>query len=117
MAWPERERFELRRAEMASLSRSCDQPTMVDACWADRLCTTARIRASQGIPEVRHSIQRRLSLARILLLGSVSVHGVRSTDLPRESTRYRGVSARGGRQALSHGVPWQGGALYAGRRQ
>src|ERR1035438_5384403 len=63
------------------------------------------------------SLSRRLSAEDFLLLGSVSGNGVGTVDLPRQSARYRSVPAFDAGQALSHGIPRQGGALYSGRRQ
>src|SRR5271167_225696 len=63
------------------------------------------------------SLSRRLSAEDFLLLGSVSGNGVRAVDLPRQSARYRSLPAFDAGQALPHGIPRQGGALYPGRRQ
>ena len=54
---------------------------------------------------MRGTLQRRLSTTRLLLLGPVPVHGVRAVHLSRKSERYRSLSARLARQAVSHGHP------------
>ncbi len=58
------------------------------------------------------SLPRRLSAEGFLLLGSVFGNGVRAVDLPRPSARYRSLPAFDAGQALPHGIPRQGGALY-----
>ncbi len=63
------------------------------------------------------SLPGRLPAKEILLLGPVPVHGVRAADLPRESTRHRGLLAFHERQALPHGIPRQGRAHHSRRRQ
>ena len=41
----------------------------------------------------------------LLVLGSVSLHGVRTINLPRKSARHRSVPSLYGEQALPHGIP------------
>src|SRR5712692_1364246 len=55
------------------------------------------------ISPLRGALSRQLQNHELLLLGSVSQHGVCPTDLSRESQRHRSVLASSSGQALSHG--------------
>jgi hypothetical protein len=74
-----------------------------------------RIRAVDGassahkFPSLRAAISRRAQDQDLLMSGSVSMHGVRATDLSREPARYRSMSARTKWQALSSGHAHQSG--------
>lgn len=48
-------------------------------------------------------LQRQLQSEDVFVLGSVSVHGICTTDLSREPSGYRGMSALDREQALSYG--------------
>src|SRR5229473_8581610 len=84
---------------------------MRDEHWAHRLLSVGRVPSPPTIPEVRRPIWRWSLSEKFVLLGSVSGDGVRSVDLPRESSRHRSVPSFRQRQALPHGIPRQGGAL------
>src|SRR5262249_25497923 len=43
------------------------------------------------IPPMRRSLQRQLQTPTFLLLGPISLHGIRATDLSGEPTRYRSM--------------------------
>ena len=73
--------------------------------------------ASVRVPEMCGPLSRRLSAEVVLLLGPVSGDGLRPADLPREPARHRGLPAFHERQTVPHGIPRQGCALHAGRRQ
>src|SRR5229473_1742911 len=90
---------------------------MRDEHWAHRLLSVGRVPSPPTIPEVRRPIWRWSLSEKFVLLGSVSGDGVRSVDLPRESSRHRSVPSFRQRQALPHGIPRQGGALDLGRCQ
>ena len=62
-------------------------------------------------------IFRSISNSQVLASRSVSVHGFRTTDLPRESARHRNLSARPPSQALPFGHTRQHRQEYAGRCQ
>ena len=69
------------------------------------------------IPPLPKPLRRGSQMARLFLLGSVPLHGVRPAELPRKPARHRSVPAFARRQALPHGIPLPGGALHTGRRQ
>src|SRR4030066_1272611 len=55
------------------------------------------------VSSVRGQISKSISNAQVLASRSVSLHGLRATDLPREPARHRNLSARPPSQALSLG--------------
>ena len=68
--------------------------TMRDEHWAHRLLSTDRVPSPPRVPEVRSPIWRWSLSEEFVLLGSVSRDGIRSVDLPRESSRHRSVSGK-----------------------
>jgi hypothetical protein len=71
------------------------------------------------VSSVRAAVQRQLQNQELLLLGSVSVHGLCSADLSRESARHPGLPASNPLKALSCGhsrqsVPKQYGGIPHG---
>ena len=83
----------------------------------------AGLRAGDGSPADAHlpsgrSAIRRQPLRQVLPLPQpVSVHGVRTTDLPGELARHRGLHAGPAAQALSLGHSEHGVAQHAGQRE
>src|SRR5262245_21844178 len=79
----------------------------------------AGLRATDGLPSsarVRHvcaAVRWPSPTTRLLVSRSVSLSGLRSTDL----ARHRDVSARLSTQAPSCRVPWTGLSEHLGRRQ
>lgn len=45
---------------------------------------------------MRGALSRQLQSEELLMLGPVSLHGLRAIDVPRESTRYRGLPSETG---------------------
>ena len=82
-----------------------------------RILPVDQLPSGSRIPPLRKPLRRGSQMARLLLLGSVPLHGVRPVDLPRKPARHRSVPAFARRQALPHGIPLPGGALHTGRRQ
>src|SRR5436190_21634713 len=70
-----------------------------------------------GVPALRRALSGRPAATKPHLLGSVSGDGLRPVDLSRESARHRSLFGFVAGQALSPGIPWQGGALDAGGRE
>jgi len=81
------------------------------------------VRPTHGFPAmvdlrpVRCPLRRRQGHSRADMRGSVPDHGLRATDLPRESARYRSLPVGASHQALPHGVPARDQAVDAGRCQ
>jgi energy-coupling factor transporter ATP-binding protein EcfA2 len=71
-----------------SLAAGFGGATMRDELWPDGVCATDRLSASQAIPEMRGPLRRRSLREKLLLLGPVSGHGLRASDLSRESARH-----------------------------
>src|SRR3990172_301248 len=75
--------------------------------------TSAAIR----VQPVRSSILRQSQNQELFLSRSVSLHGLRSTDLPRKSTRHCNVPQFPQGETLSHGIPREARQVNAGRRE
>ena len=82
-----------------------------------RILPVDQLPSGSRIPPLRKPLRWGSPMARLLLLGSVPLDGVRPADLPRKPARHRSVPAFARRQALPHGIPLPGGALHTGRRQ
>src|SRR6267154_1588375 len=89
--------------------------TMRDEHWAHRLLSADRVPSPPTVSEVRSSIRWWSLSEEFVLLGSVSRDGIRSVDVPRESSRHRSLPRFHRRQALPHGIPRQGGTFDIGR--
>src|SRR5262245_32738580 len=74
-----------------------------DEFWPNDLCTTNGLSSYLRVSPLRRTLPRQLQTQELLLLGSISVHGLRATDLSREPARYRSLSACESNQALSSG--------------
>src|ERR1700752_2506140 len=102
---PERQPSAALREEAASEFRQNDFLSI------DGLSSFARVsslcRSSQG----------NLQVEAVLLLGSVSVYGIRATDLSRKPARYRSLFAFGRIEALSHGNSQPRLAQHFGERK
>ena len=73
--------------------------------------------ANAHVPALRATLPRRKVCKTLSVFRPVSQHGVRATDLSGEPSRYRSLSARTPKQALSHGHPFQGRAEHTLRCQ
>src|SRR3989337_258507 len=69
--------------------------------------TTHGAFTSSNIPPLCAALPFQISRQDLFASRSISLHGLRSTDLSRESARYRNLSSRPPSQALSLGHPWQ----------
>src|SRR3990172_1474523 len=90
---------------------------MADAHRTNGLFAVDGPAAEARIQPVRGAVSRQPSGAAVLLLGSVSLHGVRAIDVSGEPARHRDVPARAGAEAVPR---WPSGvrfAQHAGRRQ
>src|SRR5664280_3051867 len=72
------------------------------------------ISSRPGVSSLRRALLGRPPAARFHLLGPVSGDGLRPVDLSRKSARHRSLLGFVTGQAVSLGIPWQGGALDAG---
>ena len=86
---------------------------MVDEFRPNRVLATDRPYPPWRVSEVRGSLWWRSSSPEILVLGSVSGDGVRPVHLSGEPARYRSVPGFDARQAIPHGLSWQGGPMPA----
>jgi len=69
------------------------------------------------ISEVRGALRWQLQDKELHLLGSISLHGICSTDIPGKPQRYPGMLKSSAEETLSHGHPWQGLSEYSRERQ
>src|SRR5438445_13009703 len=99
----------------SALAAGYETLTMRDEHWAHRLLSVGRVPSPPTIPEVRRPIWRWSLSEKFVLLGSVSGDGIRSVDLPRESSRHLSLPRFHRQQALPHGIQRQGSALDVAR--
>src|SRR5467141_3325764 len=62
--------------------------------WPNDFCSGDGFSSSDGIPSLRGTLPWRLQSAELLLLGSVSLFGLRPTHRARKPARYRSLSAQ-----------------------
>src|SRR6476620_1531224 len=89
----------------------------VDELWQIDFFTTDGFSSGIRVSPMRGTLSRQLQTEELLLLGSISVHGFRATNLSREPARHRSLSARQSDQALSPRHTRSGFAQHAGPRQ
>ena len=73
----------------------------------------ARVR----IPQMRHTLSRRLQDQELFMHGSIFMHELRAIDPSRKSARYRNMLAVHATKTLSHGHPRLDIQKHIGRRQ
>src|SRR5713101_7464678 len=76
-----------------------------DECWQIDLLTTDGLSSFIRVSPMRRTLPGQLQAQEFLLLGPVSLHGLRTANLSREPARHRSLSARESNQALSPGHP------------
>src|SRR6185295_9293033 len=81
------------------------------------VCSADQVSFSQRIPALRCTLWGQQERPFVLLLGSVSHHGFRSTYLSRKPARYRSLSDGPASQALSRRLQWPCQTFHFGRRQ
>src|SRR5712692_1703310 len=67
---------------------------LLDECWPIDLFTTDGLSSHVRVSSLRRTLQGRLQTQELLLLGPVSVHGLRAANLSREPARHRSLPAR-----------------------
>src|ERR1019366_1485099 len=93
------------------------EQTMAHESGAHRILATHQLSSRPRVPALRRALSGRPTTARSHLLESVSGDGLRPVDLSGESARHRNLFTFVAGQAISLGIPWQGGALNAGGRE
>src|SRR6266849_2861531 len=90
---------------------------LLDECWPIDLFTTGGLSSCVRVSPMRCPLQGRLQTQEFLLLGPVSLHGLRPANISRKLARHRSLSAGQSNKALSHGHSWSRLAQHAGQRQ
>ena len=80
----------------------------------NNLCPTHGLSTHLQIPSMCPTIPWSLQDEKLFLLGSVSLHGLRTTYVSRKSKGYRGLSSLSPTEALPHGYPGKGLMQYFG---
>src|SRR5437868_12411837 len=93
------------------------EQTMAHESGPHRLLAVDQLSSRPGVSSLRRALSGRLPAARPHLLGPVLGHGLCPVDLSRKSARHRSLFGFVAGQAVSPGIPWQGGALDPGRCQ
>src|SRR5216684_1256023 len=99
-----------------TLSRSIAKEITLEP-RSNRICSTHQLSFPQRIQPLRSALSGQQERALILLLGSVSDHGFRPTNLSRELARHRSVSRGATPQTLSCGFQWPGETFHSSQRQ
>src|SRR6266513_1729008 len=85
--------------------------------WPNRIFTVDQLPSRSPVSSLCRPLRRGPPTAGVLLLGSVSDHALRSVDLPRKPSRYRGVPSLPAGKTLPPGLPRSRVSLDAGRCQ
>src|SRR5258708_17051246 len=85
-----------------------------DEFWQIDLCTTDGLSSFQEFSTLCQTLPGRLQTQDVFLLGSVSLHELRTANLSRESARHRSLPARATHQALPSRHSRPGLAQYLG---
>jgi hypothetical protein len=97
-----------------SHTSSSSKKEMAHGYWETCACPNYGFSADLQIPSMRSTIPRSLQNEKLFMLGSVSLHGLCSTHLSRESERYRSLPSIGPTKTLSHGYSGQSLTQYFG---
>ena len=89
--------------ECHSLALHCEG--MVNEFWKNDIHSDYGVPANIRISAVRRTIFRKLQNQELLMLGSISKHGICSTDLQGKFARYSGLLACGKTKDVPHGHP------------
>lgn len=73
-----------------------------------RLHPSHELHASEKLPSMRREVSGQFQRQKLFMSRSVSSHGFRTVDLPREPSGYRGLSPIPEQEALPYGHTWQG---------
>ena len=77
-------------------------------------CPTHGLSTGLRIPSMCPTIPRSLQDEKFFMLGSVSLHGLRTAHVSRKFERYRGLPSLGPTETLPHGYPGQSLPQYSG---
>src|SRR6266567_2285815 len=72
--------------------------------WPNRIFTVDQLPSRSRVSSLCRPLRRGPPTAGVLLLGSVSDDGLRSVDLPRKPSRYRGVPSLTAGETLPPGL-------------
>src|SRR6267378_4190801 len=81
------------------------------------ICATGQISFPQRIQPLRGALWGQQECSFILLLGSISHHGFRATDISRKLARHRSLSRGPAAKALSLRLQWPRQTCHSGRCQ
>src|SRR6266478_5600568 len=98
-------RFQLSRAKSRRLFHKNLWKGLDDERREVSLRATHGLVAQARFRSLRPEIQRQLPCQAVLMLRSVSVHGIRSVDLPTQPPRYRNLFEFPENQTLPHWHP------------
>jgi len=90
---------------------------MANEFWEDDFYPTHGFFARLRISSMCRVLSRQLQDQKLLMMGSISLHGLGEAHLSRKSERYRSLSSIGPTQSLSYGHSWQSLVQYTGPSQ
>src|SRR5512139_739432 len=90
---------------------------MVHVLWQTDIFSGNGLHAHAHVPLLRRTISRRQQCQKLHLPRPVFLHGLCSTDVSRESPRYRSVSSCTTAEVVPYGDSWHRSTVKPGRRQ
>src|SRR5712691_7182404 len=97
--------IDLNSERIKSMLPRCLRKELLDECWPIDLLTTNGLSSCSRVSQVRCALPGRLQTQELLLLGPISLYGLRPANVPRKFARHRSLSAGQPSQALPHGHP------------
>jgi len=94
-----------------------DREGVTNAFRANHFLSAYELFPQIRIQQMRSPVPGRVSDSELLVFRSIPLHGLRSTDLSGESSRYRDMPSGHAVQALSRRVPRQSVSKHVGRCQ
>src|SRR5450759_4822759 len=87
--------FDLNGRPAAGHTLAFSREEMAHECWPHDLCPTDGLRVPVRVPDVCRPVPRALQSPTLLLLGPVSLPGLRPTHLPGEPAGHPSLPPRG----------------------
>ncbi len=74
---------------------------LANACWTNSFLTTVRLSSKKTIRQMRSQISRQLQDKNFFMFRSISLHGIRSDNVPPKSSRHRNLPESNATETLS----------------
>jgi len=88
---------------------------LANACWTNSFLTAIRLSSKKTIRQMRSQISRQLQDKNFFMFRSISVHGIRSDNLPSKSSRHRNLSSGNAAKTLPLRHSWKSFTYHLGQ--